>query len=178
MDRWINKLVLGDCVEGMRLLPPESIPLIVTSPPYDCVRVYGGHPFDFEAVANELYRLTEEGGVVCWQIGEQINNGSQSGTSSMQRLYFRDLGFSLHDRLFIEQGTGCRNQRPTGYSAVIQEVFILSKGRPRHVQLIRDRKNATAGAPVKPQDREAAGGGVGRGRPGRCCPGRGRPKGS
>jgi site-specific DNA-methyltransferase (adenine-specific) len=33
--KYINKIICGDCVEVMKLLPNESIDLVVTSPPYN-----------------------------------------------------------------------------------------------------------------------------------------------
>ena len=39
-----NDIICTDCVEGMRALVPDArIPLTVTSPPYDTMRLYGGH---------------------------------------------------------------------------------------------------------------------------------------
>ena len=36
----LNKIYNMDCVEGMKLLPDNSIDLTVTSPPYDNLRTY------------------------------------------------------------------------------------------------------------------------------------------
>ena len=54
-------LYCGDCVEVMGGMESESIDLTVTSPPYDDLRDYNGYVFDFEAIANQLYRLTNRG---------------------------------------------------------------------------------------------------------------------
>jgi modification methylase len=35
MQRWLNKIYCGDCVELMSQIPAESVGLIVTSPPYN-----------------------------------------------------------------------------------------------------------------------------------------------
>lgn len=58
----INTIYNMDCVEGMRMLPDNSIDLTVTSPPYDNLREYNGFEWDFEAVAKELFRVTKQGG--------------------------------------------------------------------------------------------------------------------
>ncbi len=34
MDRWLNKILLGDCLDVMRELPDNSIDAIITDPPY------------------------------------------------------------------------------------------------------------------------------------------------
>ncbi len=51
-----------DCLEGMRKLEPESVDLIVTSPPYDSIRTYNGYNFDFENIAKEMVRILTGGG--------------------------------------------------------------------------------------------------------------------
>lgn len=100
-SKFCNTLIHGCGVAGMKNLPDHSIPLVVTSPPYDGLRNYGGHVFYFKPMARELWRVIAEGGVVCWHVQEQIVSGSETGTSSEQRLYFRDLGFRLHQTLII-----------------------------------------------------------------------------
>ena len=43
----LNRIYNMDCIEGMMMLDDESVDLVVTSPPYDDLRVhygeYGGH---------------------------------------------------------------------------------------------------------------------------------------
>ena len=53
----MNRLVQCEALEGLADIPSESIPLVVTSPPWGKTRIYGGHPFDFEPVAEELWRV-------------------------------------------------------------------------------------------------------------------------
>ncbi|MBI4672892.1 MAG: site-specific DNA-methyltransferase [Chloroflexi bacterium] len=59
----LDTVVCGDCVEGMSLLPSESIDLVVTSPPYDGLRDYHGFEVDLHATGKEIYRLLKTGGV-------------------------------------------------------------------------------------------------------------------
>ena len=74
----LNKIYCQDNVEGMRMLDDESIDLTVTSPPYDNLRKYNGYSFDFENVAKELYRVTKQGGVVVWVVGDATIKGSET----------------------------------------------------------------------------------------------------
>ena len=141
--KFINQIICTDCVTGMRQLPDCCIPLTVTSPPYDDLRTYGGHSFDFKAVAEELWRITMEGGVVVWVVAEQVKNGSETGTSSEQRLHFRDIGFRLYDTIIM----ATRNPRRTDksrYTPNFEYACILSKGRPRTANLLM-KPNRTAG---------------------------------
>ena len=62
----LDQIICGDNCEVMRTLPSESIDLVVTSPPYDDLRTYGGHSWDFYGVAWNLKRLLKPGGVIVW----------------------------------------------------------------------------------------------------------------
>ena len=82
----LDKIYNMDCVAGMKLLDDESIDLTVTSPPYDNLRTYNGNiehwGFEkFKAIAKELYRVTKQGGVVVWVVGDATIKGSETGTS-------------------------------------------------------------------------------------------------
>ena len=124
-----------DCVEGLKLLKDESIDLTVTSPPYDNLRTYNGYSFDFESVAKELYRVTKLGGVVVWVVGDATINGSETGTSFRQALYFKECGFNLHDTMIYE-----KNSLPMNHNRYEQEfeyMFIFSKGKPKTFNPIR-----------------------------------------
>ena len=37
-----DNLIVGDCLEIMRLLPEQSVDLVFGSPPYEDARSYGG----------------------------------------------------------------------------------------------------------------------------------------
>ena len=58
------QLYNGDCAKIMQQFPDNYIDLTVTSPPYDNLRAYKGFTFNFEAIADQLYRITKPGGVV------------------------------------------------------------------------------------------------------------------
>jgi site-specific DNA-methyltransferase (adenine-specific) len=94
-----------DCLEGMRQMEAESVDLTVTSPPYDNLRTYNGYCFDFENIARELYRVTKQGGVVVWVVGDATIDGSETGTSFRQALFFMECGFKLHDTMIYRKGT-------------------------------------------------------------------------
>lgn len=138
------KLLHCDCVGGMKELPDDLIDLTVTSPPYDGLRSHDLLPIaKFQQAADELMRVTKPGGVVVWVVQEQIRNGSQTGTSSEQRLYFRDIGFLLWDRLIMVRH-GRRNLPRGRYGMPVEEAFILSKGKPRAVRLWQDKRNRSS----------------------------------
>jgi site-specific DNA-methyltransferase (adenine-specific) len=141
--KFCNKLICLDGVEGMKMLPEQSIPLTVTSPPWDQIRIYGGHLFDFEAMASQLWRVTMEGGVVCWHVADQIKKYTESGTSAEQKLYFRELGFNVNT-LVAETAMPSPATRYR-YGASVQYVFVLSKGIPQTFHPIKDIANKYIG---------------------------------
>src|SRR5947209_2519316 len=135
-----NDILCMDCVEGMRTLVPDtSIPLTVTSPPYGTMRLYGGHGWNFPAVAKELYRITMPGGVLVWVVQEQIVAGAESGDSARQRLFFMHLGFRCHQTMVMMR-PGSRQYTPKRYGCPLEYAFIFSKGSPRTFHPIADRR--------------------------------------
>ena len=142
----INKIHIENCLDTMRKMSSESIDLVVTSPPYDDLRSYNGYSFDFEAIAKELHRVVKQGGVVVWVVGDQTQNGSESGSSFRQALKFMDIGFNLHDTMIYEKNSSTYPAQKSGnrYSQIFEYMFILSKGKPK-ASLICDKPNKWAG---------------------------------
>lgn len=131
------KLMLGDALESMRELPDGSIDLTVTSPPYDNLREYGGHTWNFEGVARELFRVVKVGGVVVWVVGDATIDGSETGTSFRQALYFMECGLKLHDTMMFFK----INAPPLSHNRYEQEfeyMFVFSKGKPSTFNAITD----------------------------------------
>ena len=96
-------LLHGDCIEEMAKMDANSIDLTVTSPPYDNLRTYEGslqwNEDIWKQVLKGLYRVTKQGGVVVWVVGDATIKGSETGTSFKQALYAMECGFNLHDTL-------------------------------------------------------------------------------
>jgi len=148
MSLELNKIYNMDCVEGMKLLDSESIDLVVTSPPYDNLRAYNGYTFDFEGVANELWRVVKQGGVVVWVVADETINGSESGTSFKQALYFKEIGFNIHDTMIYEKNSSSfpSNKLSIRYTQIYEFMFVFSKGKPNTTNLIIDKRNIWAGS--------------------------------
>ena len=127
----LNNIYCMDNVEGMRMLRDESIDLRVTSPPYDNLRKYNGYCFDFENVAKELYRVTKQGGVVVWVVGDATIDGSETGTSFRQSLYFIECGFNLHDTMIWQKANPMPQVKTSRYNQVFEYMFVFSKGSPK-----------------------------------------------
>lgn len=103
MTQYTNRLLCGDSAQILKTLPENLVDLTVTSPPYDDLRAYNGYIFNFETIAKELFRVTKQGGVVVWVVADKIEDGSESGTSFKQALFFKEIGFRLHDTMIFEK---------------------------------------------------------------------------
>ena len=118
----------------------ESVDLTVTSPPYDNLRTYNGYCFDFENIARELYRVTKQGGVVVWIVGDATIDGDETGTSFRQALFFKEIGFKLHDTMIYEKNNVyAHDPRNKRYKQAFEYMFILSKGTPSTYNEIKDK---------------------------------------
>jgi len=128
----------------MRKMSDCFIDLTITSPPYDNLRDYKGYSFDFENIANELYRITKEGGVLIWIVGDATIKGSETGSSFKQALYFKRIGFNLHDTM-IYRKTGTPFPSQARYNQTFEYMFVLSKGNPKTFNPLMKR-NITSGS--------------------------------
>lgn len=145
-----TNLMLGDCLERMPELPDGSIDLTVTSPPYDNLRTYNGNNDQWntdvwKAVLIELYRVTKDGGVVVWIVADATIKGSETGTSFRQALWAMECGFRLYDTMIWSKGNCANPGSMSRYESTFEYMFVFSKGNPSTTNVIRDRKNKTAG---------------------------------
>ncbi len=140
----LNKLYNENNLETMARMENNFIDLTVTSPPYDDMKTYNGYSFQFEQMARELYRVTKEGGIVVWIVGDAVVNGSETLTSFKQALYFKEIGFNVHDTM-IYQKTGMSKASVNRYHQIFEYMFVLVKGKPKTFNPLKDRKNKYVG---------------------------------
>lgn len=134
----LNKIYNESNLDTMARMPDNFIDLTVTSPPYDNLRDYKGYSFEFEEVAKELYRVTKPGGVVVWVVGDATKDGSESGTSFRQALFFKECGFNIHDTMIY----GKENYIPlthNRYEQSFEYMFVFSKGKPKTFNPIKTK---------------------------------------
>lgn len=144
------QLLQGDCLEVMSGIPDGSVDLTVTSPPYDNLRTYNGNiaqwTFEkFQGIARELFRATKDGGVVVWIVADATINGSETGTSFRQALYFKDIGFNLHDTMIWNKRNCSSVGAMNRYENIFEYMFVLSKGSLASAHIIKDKPNKRAG---------------------------------
>ena len=138
----LNKLYLGDCIEVMKGFPDNIIDLTVTSPPYDNLRTYNGslvwNEDVWKAVLQQLYRVTKQGGVVVWVVGDATIKGSETGTSFKQALYAKEIGFNLHDTMIWRKTSFNHDPRNGRYKQYFEYMLVFSAGKPKIYNEIKD----------------------------------------
>ncbi len=142
-------LMQGDCLERMKEIKSGSIDMTVTSPPYDNLRSYNGNNKQWGehvwgAVIKDLYRVTKDGGVVVWIVGDATLKGSETGTSFKQALFAKEVGFNLHDTMIYQKAQACFGSNNC-YLQAFEYMFVFSKGKPKTINFIRDRLNKRPG---------------------------------
>ena len=137
-------LYRGDAQEILPLLPCESVHMGITSPPYDNLRAYHRATWEFEPIAHLLTHTLILGGLLVWIVGDQSVNGSETGTSFRQVLYFKEqCGLNLHDTMIYHKlNPGGARGSIYAYWQVFEFMFVLSKGNPRTFHPLCDRPNA------------------------------------
>jgi len=148
----LNVTYNESCLDTMKRMPNNFIKLTITSPPYDDLRTYNkkigsnkeeynGYSFPFEDIAKELYRVTQNGGILVWVVSDATHNGSETGTSFRQALYFKEIGFSIHDTMIYRKLNPPPNAG-TRYQQMFEYMFVFSKGKPTTTNIsLRDRSN-------------------------------------
>ena len=153
-----NYLYNENCLDTMGRMKDNFIDLTVTSPPYDNLRTYNGYSFDFESIAKELYRVTKEGGVVVWIVGDATIKGSETVTSFRQALFFKECGFKLHDTMIWNKGKfSAVGSLKTRYAPVFEYMFVFVKGKLKTFNPIKDRENITFGQKISGNIRQKDG---------------------
>lgn len=152
----LDRVLCGDNCDVMAQIPKESIDLVVTSPPYDDLRTYGGHSWDFFGVAWQLKRVLKPGGVIVWVVADQTKDGSESGTSFEQALHFKRLGLNLHDTMIYEKDQ-LAFPESIRYHQKSEFMFVFSKEKPKTFNPIIDHKNISFGRTVSGKDRNKDG---------------------
>lgn len=148
----VNKTYNENCLETMGKMPNNFIDCTITSPPYDDIRNYNnkikglsdefnGYSFPFEDIAKELYRVTKKGGIVVWVVNDATHNGSETLNSFRQALFFKEVGFRMHDTMIYRKLNPMPNAGKR-YQQMFEYMFVLSKGSPKTTNIsLRERSN-------------------------------------
>lgn len=150
-DDFVNKIVKGDSAKVLSEIPKNIIDMTITSPPYDNLRTYNGNndlwnENMWKKIIKELYRVTKKGGVIVWIVGDATIKGSETGTSFKQALYFKEIGFNIHDTMIWNKGGfSAVGALKTRYAPVFEYMFIFTKGKLDTFNPLKDKPNKCTG---------------------------------
>ena len=154
-------LYRGDCLEVMQEMQEKSVDMVITSPPYDNLREYEKscewNEDIWKAIIKEIYKVLKEGGVCVWVVGDATVDGSETGTSFKQALYAKEIGFNIHDTMIYNKNCSPQIGGNNKYGCSYEFMFVFSKGAPKTVNIIKDRKNITAGKKITAGKRKKSG---------------------
>lgn len=117
----------GDCLDLLRTIPPESLQLIVTSPPYNIGKEYEKRLrvdlyLDQQAhVIAECVRALSPRGSICWQIGNYVDGGAITPLDAVLYPIFSGLGLKMRNRIIwhFEHGLHCSRRFSGRYETII-----------------------------------------------------------
>lgn len=134
----LNEVYCGNAYEILKCIDDKSIDLVVTSPPYDNLRKYNSSKLEddwneeiFKCIAKELKRVLKDGGVIVWNVFDKVENGSRTGTSLRQCLYFQEIGLNINDYMIFAKTNPMPQVRQPRYASNFEFMWVLSKGKPK-----------------------------------------------
>lgn len=146
-EKYLNKITNDNCKKVLTDFDDNTIDLVITSPPYDDLRDYTKEAKwnykNFQEIAKQLFRIMKVGGVVVWVVGDKVDKGNKSLTSFRQAIFFQEIGFNVFDVIIYEK-TGSGPPHKNRYFNTYEYMFVLSKGLPKTINLLKDKKNKWA----------------------------------
>ena len=152
---FVDQIITGDCKNVLREVPPNSIQLTITSPPYRNAIDYDLHVSgtgryyrgktkigtseyldEMSDIFNHyVYRATKEGGYCCIVIGNEVVNGTILPLPHMllSKIVQPSGNWNLHEEIIWHKVTGGTNRYgsfvinpyPKYYRANIMHEFVL-----------------------------------------------------
>lgn len=122
----------GEIKNLLAEIPDNSIQLIITSPPYNLGKDYENrveieHYLESQAeIIAELYRVLKDGGSLCWQVGNFVDDGEVYPLDILYYGIFKELGLSLRNRIIWRFGHGLHASKR--FSGRYETILWFTKG--------------------------------------------------
>ena len=122
IEKYINKVTNGDCIEVMREMPDSFVDLIVTSPPYGVNINYDVHDDDMEISQyleftrnwmTEAYKVLKDDGRIAINIPYEINRQEKGGRIFLvSEVYqvMKEIGFKFYGIVDLEEDSPHRSK--------------------------------------------------------------------
>ena len=120
-------LFQGDCRDILKDIPPNSIDLVITSPPYNIGKKYEkkttlkSYLNNLKPVLTELVRVLASTGSICWQVGNYVHKGEVFPLDIYFYDIFKDLGLQLRNRIIwrFNHGLHCTKRFSGRYETIL-----------------------------------------------------------
>lgn len=125
----------GDCLEVLRGLPPDSVDLVFTSPPYEDARTYG---IDFRLKGDDWVNWAFERyieccrvskGLVAWVVGGRTRNFKWSATPVLLMAKLHASGIKLRNPPIFHRVGVCGSGRQDWLRSDYEFIVCATKGR-------------------------------------------------
>ncbi|MBF0554925.1 MAG: site-specific DNA-methyltransferase [Nitrospirae bacterium] len=140
----INSIICGDSAKVLKELPPDSIDMMLWSPPYGDLRRYtkefDANNFPLENILIRMKQVLKPGGVSVAVVGDFMMNKSKSGLPHRIPTFIIDKCLlNLHVTIIYEKNN-FSYPRQNSYYETHEYIFVFSKGRPKTFFPIEDRE--------------------------------------
>jgi len=125
-------LFKGESKDLLAEIPDNIVQLIITSPPYNLGKNYENQveiEFYLEKqteIITELYRVLKEGGSLCWQVGNFVENGEVYPLDILYYKIFKKIGLYLRNRIIWRFGHGLHASKR--FSGRYETILWFTKG--------------------------------------------------
>lgn len=128
------RIVLGDASDELTLMHPESVDLIISSPPYNIGKIYErDHKLTFDeyiewqdSIIFSLANSLKHGGSICWQTGNYVKNGALIPLDIPFYNIFAKYGLTLRNRIIWRFNFGQNLNRR--FSGRYETILWFTKG--------------------------------------------------
>lgn len=127
-----SRIEVGDAFERVASIKSGSTQLVLTSPPYNVGKPYEerteleSYLEPYEHLCEELFRILDDSGSVCWQVGNSLSDGEILPLDIVFYRLFKDAGFTLKNRVIWHFRHGLHARRRL--SGRYETILWFSKG--------------------------------------------------
>jgi adenine-specific DNA-methyltransferase len=133
-------LILGDALKKVDIIPPNSIDLTITSPPYFMGKEYDtsneidGFVSSHTELLPKIVEKTKAGGSICWQVGYHVDNDSIKPLDYIvYDIMSKISGVYLKNRIIWTFGHGLHNKKR--FSGRHEMILWFTKGKEYNFDL-------------------------------------------
>lgn len=127
----LNKIYQGDTLEVLKTFPDESVDMVITSPPYYCLRDYGiagqiGLEKTYQEYLGKLIAIFDEAKRIlkpmgsCWvNIGDTYSGNKNGNTNGKVSDYLKEESIGIHKRAELTEK--CLLQIPNRFAIMMTD---------------------------------------------------------